>query len=63
VPDRLWVAAAEAALAGRALPLAPADLARARQDLWETEAAADVFLKRARKGGHPLISTLAIFLG
>ena len=37
-PDRLTRAAAEAAMAGRALPLAPADLTRARPNLWPTEA-------------------------
>jgi hypothetical protein len=40
-PDRLEVAAAEAALNGRALPLAPADLAAARPDLWGTPKAAE----------------------
>ncbi len=44
-PDRLAVAAAEAALFGRALPLAPADLATARPDLWGTEKAAARFLE------------------
>ncbi len=57
VPNRLEVAAAEAALARRGLPQAPADLARARPDLWPTENAADLDLKRARKGGRGLIST------
>ena len=57
VPNRLEVAAAEAALARRALPLAPADLARARPDLWVSPNAADLDLKRARKGGRGLIST------
>jgi len=48
-PNDLTVAAAEAALAGRALPLAPADLAAARPDLWGSETAA----KRALSGaGH-----------
>jgi hypothetical protein len=56
VPNRLEVAA-EAALARRGLPQAPADLARARPDLWPTENAADLDLKRARKGGRGLIST------
>ncbi len=50
-PGRLAVAAAEAALAGHALPLAPADLARARPDLFPTAVAAEHVLKR-EKGGH-----------
>ena len=54
-PDRLTVAAAEAALMGRALPLAPADMAQARPDRWRTEIAAQHDLKRARKGGQTLI--------
>lgn len=47
--DRLALAAAEAALLGRALPLAPVDLARARLDLWATAKAAERFLE-ARTG-------------
>jgi putative DNA primase/helicase len=54
-PDRLTVAAAEAALTGRALPLAPADLAAARADLWPSANAADHDLKRGGKGGQTLI--------
>jgi hypothetical protein len=48
LPDRLTVAAAEAALAGRALPLAPADMAAARPDLWATTKAAERFLEGRR---------------
>lgn len=55
VPDRLTVAAAEAALMGRALPLAPADLARTRPEHWGSENAVTLDLKRARKGGQRLI--------
>lgn len=53
-PDRLDVAAAEAALAGRALPLAPADLYRVRPDLWPSEQAVEKDLQR-RKGGQTLM--------
>jgi hypothetical protein len=52
-PDRLDVAMAEAALHGRALPLAPADLSAARPDLWETEKAVERFLEERRKAGRP----------
>ena len=45
-PDRLEVAAAEAALNNRALPLAPADLQAARPDLWGTPKAAERDLER-----------------
>jgi len=41
VPDRLTTAAAEAALNRRALPLAPADLSKARRGLWKTAKAAE----------------------
>jgi hypothetical protein len=54
-PDRLTVAAAEASLMGRALPLAPADIATARNDLWRTENAAKLDLKRAFERGQTLI--------
>lgn len=58
LPDRLDVAAAEASLAGRALPLAPADLSAARIDLWRTPKAAELFLSR-RRTPHPLIKKIA----
>ena len=45
VPDRLTVAAAEAALMGRALPLAVADLAACRSDLWPSAKAAERFME------------------
>ena len=59
VPDRLATAAAEAALNRRAMPLAPADLSKARPDLWETAKAAKLCLERGKavlKGLKPLIS-------
>ena len=56
---RIEVAAAEAALTGRALPLAPGDLVRARPDLWTTKRAAEHDLDRATKGAHSLINTLS----
>ena len=55
IPDRLTVAAAEAAIGGKALPLAPADLAAARPDLWPTPAAAEKDMHRSGKAGHSLI--------
>ena len=45
-PDRLSVAAAEALLNGVALPLAPADLAMARSDLFPSAGAAERWLGR-----------------
>lgn len=54
-PDRLTVAAAEAAIVGRALPLAPADLCLVRRDLWASVRAAELMLERA-KTPHLLIS-------
>lgn len=48
-PDWLNVAAAEAALNGRALPLAAADLHQARPDLWKTPKAAERFLEQRRR--------------
>jgi hypothetical protein len=45
LPDRLTVAAAEAALFLRAMPLAPADMAAARPDLWATAKAAERFIE------------------
>ena len=55
LPDRLMVAAAEAALTGRALPLAPADLATARPDLWATPKAAARFFEGRGKTPQTLI--------
>ena len=49
LPDRLTVAAAEAALMGRALPFAPVDLAMARPDLWPSAKAAERFLEERAK--------------
>jgi hypothetical protein len=49
VTDRLAIAVAEAARSGRAMPLAPADMAIARPDLWATAKAAERFLE-ARAG-------------
>jgi hypothetical protein len=43
------VAAAEASLKGRALPLAPADLMKARPDLWQSVKAAEAALTRDRE--------------
>jgi hypothetical protein len=51
VTERLAVAVAEAARSGRAMPLAPADMARARPDLWATAKAAERHLE-ARAGGQ-----------
>ncbi len=51
VPDRLAVAAAEAALTGTALPLAPADLAAARPDLWPSAKAVELDRDRCRFEG------------
>jgi hypothetical protein len=48
-PDRLLVAVAEAARSGWAMPLAPADMATARPDLWPTAKAAERHLE-ARAG-------------
>jgi hypothetical protein len=47
--DRLTIAVSEAARSGRAMPLAPADMALARPDLWATAKAAERFLE-ARAG-------------
>ncbi|WP_043838388.1 hypothetical protein [Muricoccus aerilatus] len=44
-PNRLQVAVAEAALFGRAMPLAPADMSIARPDLWRSAKAAERFLE------------------
>lgn len=53
LPDRLTVAAAEAALFGRAMPLAPADMSEARRDLWETVKAAERFMEGWRRFETP----------
>lgn len=55
LPDRLTVAAAAAALTGKALPLAPADMALARPDLWATPKAAERFLEGRSKTPQTLI--------
>ena len=52
--DRLIVAVAEAARSGRAMPLAPADMALARPDLWATAKAAERFLE-AQAGDRGLM--------
>jgi hypothetical protein len=49
--DRLTIAVVEAARGGRAMPLAPADMALARPDLWATAKAAERFLE-ARAGNR-----------
>jgi hypothetical protein len=56
-PDRLTTAAAEAALAGVACPFAPADMVKARPDLWESEKAAENDKQRSIVTGasHPLV--------
>jgi hypothetical protein len=56
-PDRLTTAAAEAALVGVACPFAPADMAKARPDLWESEKAAENDKQRTIGTGapHPLV--------
>jgi len=48
-PSRLKVAIAEAAMAGQALPLAKADLAAARRDIWQTAAKADHDLRGVKR--------------
>jgi hypothetical protein len=53
LPDRLTTAAAEAALFERALPLAPADMAAARPDLWSSPKAAERFLEERAKSKTP----------
>ena len=63
IPDRLAVAAAEAALAGRALPLAPAGLALARPDLWPTEKSAERFWEEARRANPPAALIEAVHKG
>lgn len=44
-PDHLTIAVAEAVRNGRAMPLAPADMALARPDLWATAKAVERFLE------------------
>jgi hypothetical protein len=57
--DRLTIAVAEAARSGRAMPLAPADMAQARPDLWATAKAAERFLAaRSGDGGLGGFNTL-----
>jgi hypothetical protein len=48
-PSRVEVAIAEAAMAGQALPLAKADLAAARPDIWETAARAGHDLRGVKR--------------
>jgi hypothetical protein len=48
-PSRVEVAIAEAAMAGQALPLAKADLAAARPDIWETAAQAGHDLRGVKR--------------
>ena len=57
LPDRLTIAAADAALAGVACPFAPADMVKARPDLWATEGAAEQDKRRTIGSGapHPLV--------
>lgn len=53
-PTRAAVAVAEAALTGRALPLAPADLHAARPDLFISAEAVRLALKREKGGQTPI---------
>ena len=56
LPDRLAVAVAEAAISGRAMPLAPLDMVTARPDLWASETAAKRGLaEREAKGSELLV--------
>ncbi len=58
LPDRFLVAAAEAALAGRALSLAPADLVRTvRKDLFETAKAVSRYMEERGKTPQTLMSS------
>jgi hypothetical protein len=61
-PDRVTVAAAEAALFVRALPLAAADLATARPDLWKTEKAAASSLERNGALAVPCLETPQVLI-
>ncbi len=62
-PGRLAVAIAEAALTGRALPLAPADLHLARPDLFSSEAAAAHVIKREKGGQTPIKKDMVPYRG
>jgi hypothetical protein len=62
-PDRLTVAAAEAALSETALPLAPHDLAMARSDLFPSAKAVERFFERADNTPQGLISNIYKRLG
>jgi putative DNA primase/helicase len=62
-PDRLTVAAAEAVLAGGALPLAPLDLAMARSDLFPSAKAVERFFERAGNTPQALIGNIYKRLG
>jgi hypothetical protein len=54
-PDRLTLALAEAAINGRALPLAPADLAMARSDLFPTAKAVERYCSERGRTPQTLI--------
>lgn len=58
-PGRVLVAAAEAVIMRRALPLGAADLARARPDLWTSEKAAEHDL--ARGGNTPQTPIIVLY--
>lgn len=62
-PDRFTVAAAEAALTGKALPLAAADLAAVRPDLFETPKAVARYAEERKYPPQRLIGTLYKRLG
>lgn len=62
-PDRFTVAAAEAALTGKALPLAAADLAAVRSDLFETAKAVTRYAEERKYPPQSLIGTLYKRLG
>jgi hypothetical protein len=63
LPDRLTVAVAEAALFGRAMPLAPADMSAARPDFWATPKAAERFLEGRKRFETPQTSIVSIYRG
>jgi putative DNA primase/helicase len=62
-PSRVEVAIAEAAMAGQALPLAKADLAAARPDLWGTAAQAEHDLRGVKRETliYPLYKRSALY--
>jgi hypothetical protein len=62
-PDRFTVAAAEAVLMGTALPLAPADLAEVRGDLFPTAKAVTRYAEERNNSPQSLIGTLYKRLG